>query len=138
MKINFMTALFAIASIAASAHAYAQSSVRANIPFEFMVSQKVLPAGEYSISNLSDRTIELYNGEKQTRMLVSTTATGYVSEKPHTLVFRKYGDQYFLREVRGGVNEFSLDVWPSKLEKEAQLQAGVNHDKQQSAEIALR
>jgi hypothetical protein len=82
--------------------------------------------------------IDLDNWEKQTRMLVSMTATGYVSEKPHVLVFRKYGDQYFLREVRGGVNEFSLDVWPSKLEKETQLQAVATHDKQQSAEIALK
>jgi hypothetical protein len=138
MKITFTTALLAIASLTASAHAYAQSPVRANIPFEFIVGQKVLPAGQYTISNVSDRVIELCNREKQTRMFVSMTATGYVSQQPRVLVFREYGDQYFLHEVRGGLGEFSLDVLPSKLEKEIQRQAALAHTKQQSAEIALK
>lgn len=70
-------------------------------------------------------------------MFVSTNATDYVSQKPHVLVFREYGNQYFLREVRGGLGEFALDVPPSKLEKEIQRQTSA-HAKQQSAEIALK
>jgi len=138
MKINFTTALLAIASLTTSAHAYAQSPVRANITFEFMVGQKVLPAGEYSISNVSDRVLEFHNWEKNTRMFVPMTATDYVSQKPRVLVFREYGGQYFLHEVRGGLGEFSLDVSPSKLEKETQRQAALAHAKQQNAEIALK
>jgi hypothetical protein len=137
MKINFTTALLAITCLTASAHGYAQSTLRANIPFEFTVGQKVLPAGSYSISKVSDRVVELYNWEKNARMFVSMTATGYVSQQPRLLVFREYGDQYFLREVRGGLGEFSLDVSPSKLEKETQRQASLAHARQQNAEIAL-
>lgn len=138
MKINFTTALLALATLTVSAHAFSQSPVRAKIPFDFMVGQTVLPAGEYSISNVSDRVIELDNWEKHARMFVSMTATGYVSQKPRVLVFREYGDQYFLHEVRGGLGEFSLDLSPSKLEKETQHQAELANSKQQYAEIALK
>ena len=137
MKINVTTALLALASLMTSAHGYAQSTLRAHIPFEFTVGQKALPAGEYSISKVSDRVIELYNWEKNARMFIPLTATGYVKQQPHMLVFREYGDQYFLREFRGGLGEISLDVSPSKLEKEIQRQAALAHARQQNAEIAL-
>jgi hypothetical protein len=137
MKINFPAVLLAMACLTASGHACAQSPTRANIPFEFMVGQKALPAGQYSISNLTDRVIELRNMDKQVSILVSTTATDYVSGKPHVLVFRGYDGQYFLHEVRGGLGEFALDIPPSKLEKETQRQIAL-HGKQQGAEIALR
>ena len=138
MKINFTIALLAIATLTASAHTFAQSPVRAKIPFDFMVGQTVLPAGEYSISKVSDRVIELDNLEKHARMFVCMTATGYVSQKPRVLLFRKYGHEYFLHEVRGGLGEFSLDVSPSKLEKETQRQVELANAKQQNAEIALK
>jgi len=137
MKINFTTALLAIACLTASAHGYAQSILRAHIPFGFTVGQKALPAGEYSISKVSDRVVELYNYEKQVRMFVPLTAAEYVGTKPHVLVFREYGDQYFLREVRGGFGELSLQTTPSKLEKEVQRQLA-NRANQQSTEIALK
>jgi hypothetical protein len=137
MKINFTTALLAIACLSASVLGYAQSPVRANIPFEFTIGQKVLPAGEYSISNVSDRVIELRNREKHVTIMVPATATAYVSQKPHVLVFNVYGDQYFLHEVRGGLGEFTLDLQPSKLEKETKRLVA-EHAKQQNTEIAMR
>ena len=137
MKISFRTALLAVACLSASVLGYAQSPVRANIPFEFTIGQQVLPPGEYSISNVTDRVIELRNWEKHVTVLIPATATAYVNEKPHMLVFRVYGDQHFLHEVRGGLGEFSLDIRPSKLEKETQRLAAV-HANQQNTEIALQ
>jgi len=137
MKISFRTALLAVACLSASVLGYAQSPVRANIPFEFTIGQTVLPPGEYSISNASDRVIELRNWEKRVTMMVPATATSYVNQKPHVLVFNVYGDQHFLHEVRGSLGEFSLDIRPSKLEKETRRLAAV-HANQQNTEIALQ
>ena len=137
MKINFTTSLLAVACLSASVLGYAQSPVRANIPFEFTIGQTVLPPGEYSISNVSDRVIELRNWEKRVTVMVPATATAYVNQKPHVLVFNVYGDQHFLHEVRGGLGEFNLDIRPSKLEKETQRLAAV-HANQQNTEIALQ
>ena len=137
MKINFTSALLAVACLSASVHGYAQSPVRANIPFEFTIGQQVLPPGEYSISNVTDRVIQLRNWEKRVTVLIPGTATAYVNEKPHVLVFKVYGDKYFLHEVRGGLGEFSLDIRPSKLEKETQRLAAANAN-QQNTEIALQ
>jgi len=137
MKINFATSLLAVACLSASVLGYAQSPVRANIPFEFTIGQTVLPPGEYSISNVSDRVIELRNWEKRVTVMVPATATAYVNQKPHVLVFNVYGDRHFLHEVRGGLGEFNLDIRPSKLEKETQRLAAV-HANQQNTEIALQ
>jgi hypothetical protein len=137
MKINFTTALLAIACLSASVLGYAQSPVRANIPFEFTIGQKVLPPGQYSITNVSDRVLELRNWDKRISVLVPTDATAYVEQKPHVLVFRVYGNQYFLHEVRGGIGEFTLDLRPSKLEKEAQQLTAARAD-QRNAEIASK
>jgi hypothetical protein len=137
VKISFTTALLAVACLLASVLGYAQSPVRANIPFEFTIGQKVLPPGQYSISSVSDRVLEFNNWEKHVTIFVPATATAYVGQKPHELVFRVYGDQYFLHEIRGGLGEFALDIQPSKLEKETQRLAAA-HPKQQNAEIALK
>ena len=52
------------------------------------------------------------------------------------LVFSKHGDQYFLREVRGGSGEYAEDIRPSKLEKELERQETARAN-QQSVDIAL-
>jgi hypothetical protein len=52
------------------------------------------------------------------------------------LVFSKHGDQYFLREVRGGSGEYAEDLRPSKHEKNIERQETA-HANQQSADIAL-
>ena len=137
MKSILKTGLLAMACLTAYSHASAQTTVEAKIPFEFAVGQKVLPPGTYSITQVTSRIIELQNLDRRTSVFVSTFASDYVSQKPKEMVFHKYGNQYFLHEVRGGLGQFSLGLSPSKLEKEIQRQAATNAN-QQSAEIALK
>ena len=81
--------------------------------------------------------IELRNWEKRVTLFIPATATAYVNEKPHVLVFNVYGDQHFLHDVRGGLGDFTLDIRPSTLEKETQRLAAARA-KQPNAEIAMR
>ena len=80
------------------------SKLKANIPFDFIVRNKKLPAGEYSI-------VRAKVGSGDSVILISSTAQGasvYSLTKPvevskpndkGTLVFHRYGDQYFLFQV---------------------------------------
>ena len=84
---------------------YAQSDMRlnVNIPFEFSVRNKVLPAGEYTVTqrvqnaenNLLIRRVDRTASDV---FLTIPTRAG-TTPNESKLVFNRYGDQYFLSEV---------------------------------------
>jgi len=136
MKSILTTALLTMSCLTAYTHASAQASAQAKVPFEFSVGQRVLPPGTYWIREVSSNMIEIENREQGTTLYFSTYPSDRVKGKPNMLVFSKHGDQYFLREVRGGSGEYVEDLRPSKLEKEIQRQETARAS-QQSVEIAL-
>ena len=87
------------------ATAFAQlpgTAMRVNIPFDFSVRGRTLSAGEYAISRLGQDPdiIEISNVRKPHEHAIIETEpeTGY--ETSHgRLVFHRYGDSYFLREI---------------------------------------
>ena len=99
--------------------AYAQSYVKANVPFEFKVGSAQLPAGTYEIKvdNASAGAIMIRNG--QTNAGAMATAR---RESPRNtsakLVFDHVGDQYFLAEVWRSSDSEGMIVPTSKQEKE--------------------
>ncbi len=122
MKRITAIALFAIASFAMAGKSHAQGpAVQATVPFDFTVSSKLLPAGTYTIREESGHLIAIQNHDKTLTVFALTTADGRES-KNGKLVFSKYGDQYFLREILCQSAGMNMEVPPSKLEKRAQVQ----------------
>ena len=64
MKCILPTVLLTMSCLSASSRASAQVAAQAKVPFEFTVGQSVLPAGEYSIKEISPSMIEIDNLEK--------------------------------------------------------------------------
>jgi hypothetical protein len=133
MKRIFATALLAAASLMAPIGVSAQSRQQATIPFDFTVGQRLLPAGTYVIRPLG-RGVIAVRGWKGNELISATTlitSTNEVSKNPDTLVFHRYGDQYFLSEIRGDLGENVGTIAISKLERRVQLQRaeGANRDK---------
>ena len=122
MKSILTTAALTMSCLPAHSRASAQATGQAKVLFEFTVGHGVLPPGDYSIKKVASGVIETESLEKCTSLYVSTFTAEYVCWKPNTLVFSKYGDQCFLREVKGGPGEYNLDLHPSKLEREVQSQ----------------
>ncbi len=83
----------------ASLSLYAQTMhARANIPFEFRVGEKLMPAGEYFIHD-SDGWLTLQeSGGRHAAVGTLTYATDLVSEKP-VMQFNRYGDTYFFEKI---------------------------------------
>ncbi len=78
--------------------------LRANIPFEFTVADKKLPAGRYSIGrirqNRDDLVIQI--SSLQEKLIASGFTIPVDSLTPNDkarLVFHRYGNQYFLFQV---------------------------------------
>ena len=99
--------LAVIALISAGAPAKAQSlqyKLTANIPFDFTVTDKKLPAGKYSVSRAQlgngDLVIQIVseNGRENVSRLTIPVVTRDPA-KEGLLVFHQYGDEYFLFEI---------------------------------------
>jgi hypothetical protein len=111
----------AIGSLASAPSASAQNrtTLVVNIPFAFQTDKQILPAGKYYIERESD-SIVLLRGPGNAAGLVMM----YGAVKTHpfdhgTIVFDRYGDQYFLRQVWTAANPNGLECAKSRAEKSA-------------------
>ena len=106
MKKNALIALMTVAVaslLVASAYAYSEGPIRANIPFSFTVLDKTLPAGEYILTNADDsnpRTMELRSADGRSHVVFETN-TAIAKSRPTKaeLVFDEVGGRNFLAEV---------------------------------------
>lgn len=111
--------LIALALACAAAPCWAQSTI-AKIPFDFTVNNLTLPAGEYSIEEATEGIQAVRSTEGD---FLAAFALAYPTVLNRAgvaqLVFRKYGDKYFLAEfwssLKGEVMAFG------KCQKEREL-----------------
>jgi hypothetical protein len=107
--------------------AYAQSSLRANIPFAFKVGPAQLPAGAYEINTANDGSVLIRNRESRKGALTTVRSEDPRQSGPK-LVFHHLGGQYFLAEIWRGAGSSSMAIPTSKqeksLEKELKLASG--------------
>jgi hypothetical protein len=124
MKRIAAIALFAVASTFGTGLALAQDhQVRATVPFNFTVGNQVLPAGTYSILQVRDNLIEIRNQDGSTAALSAVdTRSGDQLLNSAVLVFDRYGDRYFLRQVDGGLSAVNANLPSSKSEDRARHQ----------------
>jgi hypothetical protein len=137
MKRIITTFLFGVACLIATSNANALTTQKATIPFDFTVGQQAVPAGTYVLAQVSPQLIELDSSTRVVRLRVSVIPADWVSQRPDKLVFHKYGDRYFLSEVRGGIGEFVSTLYPSRLGKKMRLEQAAAAS-QETTEIALK
>jgi hypothetical protein len=110
----------ALATTAITAKGQGQS-VTANVPFDFIVGDKVLAAGEYRLGIASGTAFVAVEGSRE-RAVRLTNVMSQKSDKT-ALVFHRYGSTYFLAEVWEGQLGISRQLLKSHqesvLEKEA-------------------
>ncbi len=103
-----------------SAYAQIASPAKANIPFDFHVGKKVLPAGEYKVGKPHNQqsTVAVY-GMKGQGSAVSLAGSIQTGKAPQTtkLVFRRYGDQYFLAQIFFVGNTTGVEMSRTKAER---------------------
>jgi len=123
MKKQLSVAFAAVVLVLAiSAPLAAQSwHLTANIPFEFTVAGKVLPAGSYAIQNSNDGSVvTLQSADTGASALVLTQRAPEYSQDRSvaTLTFNRYGDTYFLSQIWNGFTGSGRELAPGKTERE--------------------
>ena|ERR1700742_3783413 len=115
-----IAALLTLANIATAARALSSNeSVLAKVPFNFTVGHDQLPSGTYTISRDPWGLVTMKSVDRRFAVSVTTTFEPDLP-KGDKLVFRRYGDRYFLSKVSSSA--FSADFPVSKLEKTIRYQ----------------
>jgi hypothetical protein len=116
----------AVFALVAMSPASAQTSaVRANVPFEFHAGNQLMPAGEYQIAlDPVSRRVEVRGVEGGAGAYLAASQSTDAGEVGASLAFHRYGNTYFLREVRNG-GSLSYSWGPSKTERSTSRQMNV-------------
>jgi len=123
MKRFSAIALVVLAGACMAGSLQAQShEVRADVPFSFAVGGKQLPAGHYAFFSQANDTLVISNVDYKVTLLSRTEEAFNVKSYTSKLVFDKYGDHYFLREIRCPSIALNVEIPASKLEKQTRAQ----------------
>src|ERR1700687_1413843 len=94
-----------LATVFTSAQAQSDRLIAANVPFNFMIKDRALPAGEYVFALVQvggSDAIKIQSVDGQITAFVPTrSAKAKASQAEPKLVFNRYGDQYFLSQMYG-------------------------------------
>ena len=122
MKRITAIALFALATLVAGTAKAQNHSVKATVPFDFAVGNAHIPAGTYTVSSTgSSSIVRLQNDSAKVNVFGIGFADGKQSQTSK-LVFDRYGDRYFLREILCARGDMNVQLPVSKSEKWAQQQ----------------
>ena len=94
--------LLALTVLLLATAAQAQTTVKASIPFDFVVGDHAYPAGEYTVKSLSQSggALRIDNAEESEKGI--TISSACTSGQPATetkLVFHRFGNSYLLYQV---------------------------------------
>jgi hypothetical protein len=79
---------------------YAQSpGTWFKVPFPFTVADKSMPAGQYFVEGLWYSAVAIHQSKGEGLILLGHSAQRAI-ESEAKLIFHRYGNHYFLREVR--------------------------------------
>jgi hypothetical protein len=140
LTILSLVSMFTLCAAVASANAQLSTPVRAKIPFDFSVGDKKLEAGEFSFSRSSGfgdiRTMSVSSVDSSTRMFQLTSVAQALRPKNEsTLVFHKYGDQYFLEQIWTGGAQEGTQVPESRSERTARRQLAQTQQSNMSGKV---
>jgi len=122
--LTMLLLIVAVAFVTAVASANGQSKHQvAKIPFEFIVGDKTLPAGQYDVTGITANNEVLRiraTEQNQTVLRMTNSITHSSPADKGKLVFRRYADQYFLAEVWSAGDNSGRQLMKSKRERALQ------------------
>jgi hypothetical protein len=121
-SLRVFTILGTLFLAAVAANAQSPRSQVTSIPFDFVVGQKSLPAGEYVVKpnrRNSDSAWLVQSKDGHDTVLISTRSVqASKTQKKTKLVFNKYGDKYFLSQIWTDGSDSGREVIRRKQERE--------------------
>jgi hypothetical protein len=132
---NLRSILLALTVLLLATAAQAQTTVKASIPFDFVVGNHAYPAGEYTVKSLSQGSaaIRIDNADESEKGITLSNACSKAQPAVGTtLVFQRMGNNYFLYQVWTADNTLGREFPMSK----AQVQLTKNNSKPELVIVA--
>jgi hypothetical protein len=129
--VTMLVSIIALAFMTAVA-ANAQSGslkLRANVPFDFVVGDKTLPAGNYAIRQItqgSDTGLLVSSRDSRHKAVRLSNNVQANRIKGARITFRRYGSTYFLAQVWSSGSLEGREMLKSKAEREAARELAKN------------
>jgi hypothetical protein len=114
-----MVTLALAAASAAVANGQSNHALTAQVPFEFVVGEDALSAGEYSVRSIDQArdAIEIMNRDGKSLVRLSSPAERRGTAKAAKLVFHRYGNTYFLSQIWMAGEDSGRELAKSKQER---------------------
>ena len=124
-KFGFLSVIALVTAVGTAQGQSLAYELRANIPFDFVVANQKLPAGKYSIGramqNSGDSVLLISSVDGRVHAVRwSTPVESRFLKNKGTLVFNRYGDQYFLSQVWPPDASTGRQLYKSRSEREIQ------------------
>jgi hypothetical protein len=135
---SLIASALAIGSLASTPFASAQTPrplADVNIPFTFQTGAQTLPAGKYRVILESNNMVLLQGTGSSAGFVMTHDAIRSHVAAHGTMVFNRYGDKYYLRQIWTAGNPDGLECSKSRAEKQT-VQAE-NMQAPSSVELAL-
>jgi hypothetical protein len=128
VKFGLLAVITMIAAIVPAKAQSLQYKLTANIPFDFTITDKKLPAGKYSVvraQNSNGDQVLLFSSADGHQQLSRLTIPVFARDvmKEGVLVFHQYGDKYFLTEIWPAGGQTGRALPKSRAERELQRQS---------------
>src|SRR5581483_3229313 len=119
LKVVSMLSLSVMLAVVA-VYAKPISPLRANIPFDFTAGNKTLPAGAYTMDPMTMQGVLRIRRQdcRAAAFVITYGPEARRGQGQSKLVFRRYGDQYFLAEVWTANDSDGRELRQSRTERE--------------------
>ena len=102
-------------------------ALKANVPFDFMVGGRMLPAGEYMFGTSGANGVLMVQNRagNTTTMVLASPDSSLSHSRDALIVFHRYESGYYLSGVWDGNRNFGRSVRTSSSERESSKRASV-------------
>jgi hypothetical protein len=133
-------ALAFVSALAASAQN--QRSIVVNIPYEFTVTGKTLPAGEYILSrgSTADKSgliVQRKDGDANA-IVLTMSIQSRENQGESRLVFNRYGEHYFLSQVWTSGDSEGRELFKTNQERSLEVELAKNNAKPEMVTLIVR
>jgi hypothetical protein len=116
--LRFLIALIGVAGLGVAAKGQAVDQIVVNIPYEFVVAGKTLPAGTYRVnrlSNIQPEVLILSSVESRAGLMVRSTAVERTRAYKPEVSFEQIDGQRFLSKIETADHVFTIPVSRSEI-----------------------
>jgi hypothetical protein len=112
--VRILSAVFGLAALAITAKAQPADQLVVNIPYEFVVAGKTLPAGSYRINRVgvnNERALVISSFENRAGVVVQPIeVVGKLGAEQPSVSFQQVGDKHLLSRIETAEHVFTIPV----------------------------